>query len=157
MLYQHQLLLEFLLLCIHLCLLFLSLRYIFFTTDKSNNRNLIRYSLADGTVQILHDGIAGIGTHLALDTASKTVYWILFTTDTNYKIIKTTYEGQTSQIGTDQTGGVTAIDIAEGIGYYYILDTTTSKISKYDKLSDTLVGTISLSTEAIRFIVVTGK
>ena len=137
--------------------IFFLFRSIFFTTDKSNNRNLFRYSLADGTDQTLHNSIPGIGTHLALDTANKTVYWILFTTDTNYKIFKTTYDGHTSQIGTDQTGGVTTVDIADGNGYYYILDTTTSKINKYDKSTDTVATTFSLSAQATRIIVVGGE
>ncbi|XP_028416721.1 pro-epidermal growth factor-like [Dendronephthya gigantea] len=129
-------------------------RSIFFTTDMSQNRNLFRYSLTNGAVQTLHNSIIGIGTHLALDTVNKTVYWILFTSDTNYKILKTTYDGQTSQIGIDQSGGVTTVDIADGNGYYYILDTTTSEIDKYDKSTDTVAATISLSTKATRIIIV---
>ncbi|XP_028413538.1 pro-epidermal growth factor-like, partial [Dendronephthya gigantea] len=132
-------------------------RSIFLTTDTTNNRNLIRYSLADGTIHILHFGVNEIGTHLALDTVNKTVYWILFTTDSNYKILKTTYDGLTSQIGTDQSGGITTVDIADGNGYYYILDTITSQIDKYDKSTNTVAATISLSTEATRMIVVSDK
>ncbi|XP_028415947.1 pro-epidermal growth factor-like isoform X2 [Dendronephthya gigantea] len=129
-------------------------RSIFLTTDNTDNRNLIRYSLADGSDQTLHSGVNEIGTHLALDTVNKTVYWILFTTDTNYKILKTTYDGNTSQIGTDQSGGIKTVDIADGNGYYYILDTTTSQIDKYDKSTDTVAATISLSTKATRIIIV---
>ncbi|XP_028416438.1 pro-epidermal growth factor-like [Dendronephthya gigantea] len=132
-------------------------RTIFFTTDVTNNRNLIRYSLADGTDQTLHSGVTQIGTHLALDTVNKTIYWILFTSETNYKILKTTYDGQTSQIGTDQSGSITTVDIADGNGYYYILDTTTSKIYKYYKSTDTVATTISLVTEATRMVVVSDK
>ncbi|XP_028406425.1 pro-epidermal growth factor-like [Dendronephthya gigantea] len=132
-------------------------RSIFFTTDITNNRNLIRYSLADGTDQTLHSGVNEIGTHLALDTVNKTVYWILFTSETNYKILKTTYDGQTTQIGTDQSGSITTVDIADGKEYYYILDTTASKIHKYNKSSDEVATTISLSTEATRMIVVSDK
>ncbi|XP_028415958.1 protein crumbs-like [Dendronephthya gigantea] len=132
-------------------------RSIFFTTDLTNSRNLIRYSLADGTHQTLHSGVPGIGTHLALDIMNKTVYWILFTAETNYKILKTTYDGQTSQIGTDQSGSITTVDIADGNGYYYILDTTESRIDKYNKSSDKVATTISLSTEATRMIVVSDK
>ena len=88
---------------------------------------------------------------------NKTIYWVLFTSDSHYKIFKTTYDGQTSQIGTDKTGGIATVDVAAGIGYYYILDSTTSQIFKYDKSTDTVVTRISISTEATRIIVVTGK
>ncbi|XP_028415959.1 fibrillin-1-like [Dendronephthya gigantea] len=109
--------------------------------------------ITDGTDQTLHDSITGIGTHLVLDTVNKTVYWVLFTSDSNYKILKTTYDGQTSQIGTDQSGGITTVDIADGNGYYYVLDSTTSQIFKYDKSTDTMAAKISLSTEATRIVI----
>ena len=88
---------------------------------------------------------------------NRIVYWILFTAETNYKVFKTTYDGQTSQIGTDQTGSVTTVDIAEGDGYFYILDSMTSEVSKYNKTTDEAVSTILLSPGAERMIVVAGK
>jgi hypothetical protein len=127
------------------------------TTDLTNSRNLIRYSLAEGTIQNIDDNPPGIGTHLAVDTVNKIVYWILFTAETNYRIYKTTYDGQTSQIGSDQTGSVTTVDIAEGDGYFYILDSMTSEVSKYNKTTDMVVSTISLSSGAERIIVIAGK
>lgn len=105
----------------------------------------------------LHDNPSGIGTHLAVDTTNKTVYWVLFTLETNYKIFKTTYEGHTTQIGPDQTGTFHTVDIAEGNGHFYILDTTSSEIRKYDKTTDTVVSTISIPHEITRIIVVAGK
>ncbi len=122
-----------------------------------NSRNLIRYSLAEATIQTINDDIPGIGTHLAVDAVNKIVYWFHFTTDTNYKIYKTTYNGQTSQIGPDQTGSLTSVDIAEGNGYFYILDLIKSEVRKYDKTTETIVSTISLSPGAARMIVITGK
>ena len=77
--------------------------------------------------------------------------------ETNYKIYKTTYEGNTTQIGPDQTGTINTVDIAEGNGYFYILDTSSSEIRKYDKTTDTVASTISLAHEITRMIVVTGK
>ncbi|CAB3989722.1 Hypothetical predicted protein [Paramuricea clavata] len=132
-------------------------RSLFFTTDQMNSRNLIRYNLAEGTIHSINDNPSGIGTHLAVDTVNKTVYWILFTIETNYNIYKTTYDGQTSQIESDQTGSVNTVDIAEGDGFFYIFDSTTSKVSKYDKTTDMVVSTISLSPGAERIIVVAGK
>ena len=135
----------------------LSIRSLFLTTDLTNSRNLIRYSLAEETIQNIDDNPPGIGTHLAVDTVNKIVYWILLTAETNYRIYKTTYDGQTSQIGSDQTGSVTTVDIAEGDGYFYILDSMTSEVSKYNKTTDMVVNTISLSSGAERIIVVAGK
>lgn len=105
----------------------------------------------------IDDNVTGIGTHLAVDTTNKIVYWILFTVETSYKIYKTTYEGQTTQIGLDQTGSINNIDIAEGNGYFYILDSSSSEIRKYDKTTDTVASTISLPHEVTRIIVVAGK
>ena len=104
----------------------------------------------------LNDDIAGIGTHLAIDTANKVVYWIHFTTDTTYKIYKTTYGGETTQIGVDQTGSLTAVDIGQGNGYFYILNSVTKEISKYDKTNDAIASTISLPTGVTRMIVLAG-
>ncbi|CAB4017929.1 RNA-directed DNA polymerase from mobile element jockey [Paramuricea clavata] len=132
----------------------LSIRSLFLTTDLTNSRNLIRYSLAEGAIQNINDNPPGIGTHLAVDTVNRSVYWILFTAETSYKIYKTTYDGQTSQIGSDQVGSVTTVDIAEGDGYFYILDSMTSEVSKYNKATEILVNTISLSPGAERMIVV---
>jgi chloramphenicol O-acetyltransferase len=132
-------------------------RSIFLTTDLSNSRNLIRYNLADGTEETLHDSISGIGTYLTVDTKNKWVYWILFTSENNYKIFKTTYTGQTSQIGADQTGSVGDVDIAQGDGYFYILDSASSEIKKYNKTTETMVSAISISPGAERIIVVTGR
>ena len=123
----------------------------------TNSRNLIRYNLADGTKQTLHDSIRGIGTHLTVDTKNRVVYWILFTKESEYKIYKTTYAGQTSQIGANQTGNVNDVDIGEGNGYFYILDSASSEIRKYNKTSDTFVSRISISPGAKRMIVVTGR
>ena len=129
------------------------------TTDTQNSRNLIRYRLDENTSVTLDNDVGGIGTHLDVDTANKVVYWIHFTAETTYKIYKTTYEGNTTQIGADQTGSTTSVDIASGNGYFYILDTTTSQINKYNKTTDTLVpvSTISLSPGAKRLIVLAGK
>ena len=129
----------------------------FLTTNKKNARNLIRYSVANKIEVTIDDGETGIGTHLAVDTTNKTVYWILFTVETNYKIYKTTYEGHTTQIGPDQTGSINTIDIAEGNGYFYILDSTSYEIRKYDKATDLVASTISLAYEVTRIIVVAGK
>jgi hypothetical protein len=85
------------------------------------------------------------------------VYWILFTKESEYKIYKTTYAGQTSQIGANQTGNVNDVDIGEGNGYFYILDSASSEIRKYNKTSDTFVSRISISPGAKRMIVVTGR
>jgi DNA-binding beta-propeller fold protein YncE len=122
-----------------------------------NSRNLIRYSLPEDAELTINDNITGIGTHLAVDTSNKIVYWIHFTDDTDYKIYKTTYDGQTSQIGLDQTGSLTTVDIGEGNGFFYILDSGTSEVRKYDKTTDTEVSTISVSPGAARMIVVAGK
>ncbi|CAB4040223.1 Hypothetical predicted protein, partial [Paramuricea clavata] len=130
---------------------------LFFTTDLTNSRNLIRYNLVEGTIHNINDNPPGIGTHLAVDTVNRIVYWILFTAETSYKIYKTTYDGQTSQIGSDQTGSVTTVDIAEGNGYFYILDSMNSEVSKYNKTTDMIVSTISLSSGAKRIIVVVRK
>ena len=125
------------------------------TTDLSNSRNLIMYNLTNDNEVILHDDIRGIATHLTVDTANKTVYWILFTTETNYKILKTTYDNQTSQIGPDQTGTVDSVDIAVGFGHFYVLD--SGGIRKYNKTTNTLAETISLPSEATGMIVLAGK
>ncbi|CAB4024592.1 Hypothetical predicted protein, partial [Paramuricea clavata] len=127
---------------------------LFFPAARTKSQNLIRYNLIEGTFENINDNPPGIGTHLAVDSVNKTVYWILFTADTSYKIYKTTYDGQTSQIGSDKTGTVTTVDIAEGDGYFYILDSTTSEVSKYNKTTDMVVSTISLSPGAERIIVV---
>ncbi|CAB4021142.1 Hypothetical predicted protein, partial [Paramuricea clavata] len=131
---------------------------LFLTTDLTNSRNLIRYSLAEaGPIQNIDHNPPGIGTHLAVDSVNKIVYWILFTAETSYKIYKTTYDGQTSLIESNQMGSVTTVDIAEGDGYFYILDSMTSEVSKYNKTTDVAVSTISLSPGAERMIVVAGK
>ena len=106
---------------------------------------------------ILDNNVPGIGTHLAVDTTNQFVYWIHFTTDTNYKIYKTTYGGETSQIGQDQTGSVNNVDIAEGNGYFYILDSSSSEIRKYNKTTHAIASTIPFASEITGIIVVAGK
>ena len=121
----------------------------------ANSRNLVMYNLTNDTEVTLHKNVTGIGTHLTVDNANKTVYWVLFTSETSYKIYRTTYDGQTLQIGPDQTGSVDSIDIEDGIGYFYIL--SSDEIKKYDKRTDTVAETISLATQATGMIVLTGK
>ena len=74
-----------------------------------------------------------------------------------YKIYKTTYTGETTQIGPDQTGSLSGVDIAVGNGYFYILDSDASEVRKYNQTTDTLDTTISISPGVERMIVVTGR
>ena len=113
--------------------------------------------MLEDTKQILHDNIPGIGTHLAVDTENRTVYWVLFTAETTYKIYKTTYTGETTQIGQDQTGSISRVDIAVGNGYFYILDSDASEVRKYNQTTGTLDTRISISPGAERIIAVTGR
>ena len=132
-------------------------RSLFLTTGQENSQNLIRYDVVAQNEVTLDNNVPGIGTHLAVDTTNQAVYWIHFTTDTNYKIYKTTYGGETSQIGPDQTGSVNNVDIAEGNGYFYILDSSSSEIRKYDKTTHTISSTIPFTSEITGIIVVAGK
>ena len=49
------------------------------------------------------------------------------------------------------------MDIAEGDGHFYILDSDSSVVRKYDKTTDTIVATIPVSSGAERMIVVNGR
>ena len=72
--------------------------------------------------------------------------------------MKTTYSGATSQIGADQTAqSFNDVDIAQGDEYIYILDSASSEIRKFNKTTETMVSTISISPEVQRIIVVTGR
>ena len=82
-------------------------------------------------------GVAGISTHLTVDETNKIVYWIHFISETAYKIYKTPYDGASQKIGSG-SGLTSNIYITEGEEFYYILDSSDSKIKKYNKSSDFL-------------------
>ena len=107
-------------------------------------------------LDIMDDGVAGISTHLTVDETNKIVYWIHFTSETAYKIYRTPYDGASQQIGSG-SGQTNNIYIAEGEGFYYILDSSNLNIAKYNKSSDFLTNTITVSSGTRRMIMVIGK
>ena len=117
---------------------------------------MVRYYLLDDTLHTLHDNPRGKSSHLAVDHDNQTIYWILFSDETDYSVKKTTYDGQT----TDQfsgTGATSDVDITQGNGYFYILYSTTSVIKKYDKSTGTLVDTLPAPKVTERIHLITGK
>ena len=107
-------------------------------------------------LDIMDDGVAGISTHLTVDETNKIVYWIHFISETAYTIYKTPYDGASQQIGSG-SGLTSNIYITEGEDFYYILDSSDSNIKKYNKSSDFLTNTITVSSGTRRMIMVIGK
>ena len=126
------------------------------STNVRSSRNLVRYSLTENMLDIMDNGVAGISTHLTVDETNTIVYWIHFTSETAYRIYKTSYDGASQQIGSG-SGQTNNIYIAEGEGFYYILDSSNLNIAKYTKSSNFLTSTITLPSGTKRMIMVNGK
>ena len=140
-------------------------RSIFFTTNQQNSRNLIRYNLANENETILDDNVTRTGTHLAVDTTNKTstVYWILFTSEANYKIYKTIImRAKQHRLDLIKRGVLTIQILLRGMVTFISLIqplhvVKALEIRKYDKATDTVASTISLAHEISRIIIVAGR
>ena len=129
----------------------------FLSTDIANDRNLVRYFLDNRTLETLHSDPSGISTHLAVDSDEECVYWIhyLFGNANDFTLYKTSYDNMTTQVLTGSRSN-TNIDVTVGDGYYYLLDSTTSKIEQYSKDNDSLVGAFSIGGGTKRIFLVEG-
>ena len=126
------------------------------STNVRSSRNLVRYSLTENMLDIMDNGVAGISTHLTVDETNTIVYWIHFTSETAYRIYKTSYDGASQQIGSG-SGRTSNIYITEGEDFYYILDSSNLNIAKYTKSSNFLTSTITVPSGTKRMIMVIGK
>ena len=116
----------------------------------------MRYSLEDGSLFVLDNSAPGISTGLTVDQQNKIVYWIHHASSTLYKIFKTTYDGNTTQI-TEQSGASGGIDITEGFRFWYLLNVSSSTISKYSKMNDMLYARFPVYTGAKSILHIEGK
>ena len=142
---------------IFICVLCFIVRSLFISTSNTLNRNLVRYSLTEDILHVVDSGRSGFSTHLALDVSNKTIYSIHFSAETTYNIYKTSYDGVSTRIISDQTGLVSNVDITVGENYFYVLDSANSEINRYNKSSDTFDQKIVVSSGTKKVIIVVGK
>ena len=83
------------------------------------------------------------------------IYSVHFEVSENYQVYKTTYDGVSQNI-LNGSSSSSDVDITEGDGYYYILDSTSSIIKKYDKTTDMKIDELPIYGEVKQIFLFTG-
>ena len=117
--------------------LFLFSSLIFTILDGTfNDGDIVRYFIDTNTNITIHQNDETSPLCLAVDSENEIIYWVNYT-DVSYALIGTFYNG-TTIILKEYNGTTTSVKIAVGDKHFYVLDSPTGRIDRFDRENRTL-------------------
>ena len=96
-----------------------------------NDGDIVRYFIDTNTNITIHQNDETSPLCLAVDSENEIIYWVNYT-DVSYALIGTFYNG-TTIILKEYNGTTTSVKIAVGEKDFYVLDSPTGRIDRFDR------------------------